>query len=122
MKLHLTTTQIAYHIQAYDQHNVTINGRVYAHNLLIMPGRLAPWPVENFECLQEQDFKSLLEWKPELILLGTGQQSRFPDMSLFAHVINQGIGIEVMNTQAACRTYSLLAAEGRQVMAALLFN
>ena len=122
MKLHLTTADISYHIQAYNQHSVTVNGRIYTHNLLIMPNHLAQWQIESFECLQEQDFENLLQWKPELILLGTGLQSRFPDMSLFANVINQGIGVEVMNTQAACRTYSLVAAEGRQVMAALFIN
>ncbi len=85
-----------------------------------MPEYLNDWDVENFEALKTTHFQQLCKLRPEVVLLGTGQKIRFPTSELLAPLINIGIGVEVMDTAAACRTYTILMAEGRQVVAALL--
>lgn len=64
----------------------------------------------------------ILEMQPEVVLIGTGHSLRFPEPHLLAPVIRQGLGYEVMDTQAACRTYNILANESRNVVAALLIE
>jgi uncharacterized protein len=76
--------------------------------------------VESFESLAAVHFEILLPHKPQLVLLGTGQTSRFPHPQVFSTLIENKIGFEIMSTPAACRTYTLLVAEGRQVAVALL--
>jgi uncharacterized protein len=72
------------------------------------------------ETLSIADFESLLDRKPELVVFGTGAKQRFPHPKLLASLTQKNIGVEIMNTQAACRTYNILMAEDRQVLAALL--
>lgn len=122
MKLHLTNSNATYQINAYDQHSVTINEQVYAHSLIIMPEYLTKWDIDNFDALMPAHFEPMCKLSPDLILLGTGKTLRFPKPELLASLLKQGIGIEVMDTPAACRTYTILVAEGRVVAAALMFG
>ena len=86
-----------------------------------MPDRIAEdWKVQNFEALVEDNTEALAALKPELVLLGTGDVLRFPDPRLLVNLTHAGIGAEVMDTRAACRTYNILAEEGRNVAAALI--
>lgn len=120
MKFHLEMSNGAYQIQRYDKESITVNEKVYTHNLIIMPRYLSNWPVESFDTLQQFHFEQVCSLCPQLVLLGTGRQLRFPSTALLVPLIDQGIGVEVMDTYAACRTYSVLVAEGRQVAAAVL--
>ena len=86
-----------------------------------MPDRLIEdWPVISDSQLEAQHFEMLLSDKPEIIILGTGIAHKFPDQSLLSQLTKMGIGIEVMDTRACCRTYNILVEEGRRVAAALL--
>ncbi|MBE9524560.1 MAG: Mth938-like domain-containing protein [Chloroflexi bacterium] len=78
------------------------------------------WPPINIEALLEQHLKILIELQPEVVLLGTGQNLRFPETGILAQLHNQQIGVEVMDTAAACRTYNILMTEGRFVVAGMI--
>ncbi len=121
LQLELNDTN-TYQIQRFDLNSVTINDKVYSHNLIIMPNYLNEWLVESFESLEARHFEQIRALNPEVVLLGTGQKIRFPSSELLRALINAGIGVEVMDTAAAIRTYLVLATEGRKVAAALLFK
>lgn len=100
---------------------MAVNGVRYEASLVVMPDRIADdWQVHHFELLAQDDIDALAALNPELVLLGTGDVLRFPDPRLLANLTRAGIGTEVMDTPAACRTYNILAEEGRNVAAALI--
>ena len=76
----------------------------------------------GFDALTETDLAALLEHEPEVVLLGTGATHRFPHPRLTRALAEAGVGVEVMDTPAACRTFNVLAAEGRKVVAVLLID
>jgi uncharacterized protein len=78
--------------------------------------------VGGFESLAQEDFAFLLDWKPEIVLLGTGSSIRFPHPRLTADLAAARSGVDVMDFQAACRTYNVLTAEGRRAVAALILS
>ncbi|MCK7500562.1 MAG: Mth938-like domain-containing protein [Comamonadaceae bacterium] len=95
----------------------------YEASLVLLPDRIAPdWVRGGFAALTEADLRRLLDFRPELVLLGTGARQRFPQPALLRPLIEARIGFEVMDLQAACRTYNILMGEGRRVAAALLFD
>jgi uncharacterized protein len=99
---------------------VAVNGLRYESSLVVLPDRIENWPVQNFEALTPEAIGALTLLKPELLLLGTGDTLRFPDSRFLADLAVAGIGAEIMDTRAACRTYNILADEGRHVAAALI--
>ena len=80
------------------------------------------WNCTRFEELTENHFALLVADKPELVLFGSGTRLRFPPPAFLRTLIEHRIGIETMDTLAACRTYNILAGEGRKVIAALLIE
>ena len=95
----------------------------YRENVVLTPETIATgWAHSGFEGLAEEDFAQLLAYKPEVVLFGAGAAIRFPHPRLTRALTDAGIGVEVMDTAAACRTYNILAAEGRSVVAALLLE
>lgn len=122
MKLQLETADGAYQIQRYTTDSITVNGQVYTTSLIVLPKQIRVWAVDNFASLTEVHFASLIPLQPEVVLLGTGTKIQFPALTLLAPLINQNIGVEVMDTPAACRTYNVLMAEERAVVAALLLG
>ena len=123
MKLQLDfNSNNTYQIQRFDFESVTINDKVYLNNIIIMPDYLNEWAVDSFDGLDVTHFEQLRAVNPEVVLLGTGKKIRFPSNELLIPLINAGIGVEVMDTAAAIRTYMVLSAEGRKVAAALLFK
>ncbi len=122
MKLHLETSVGTYQIQSVDSQSVTINNVVYTHSLILMPEHLEEWAVDSFDQLQVTHIEQILNLHPDLVLLGTGSRQRFTAPAVLAPLINARIGIEVMDTAAACRTYTILMGDGRVVAAALLFQ
>ncbi len=121
MKLHASALTHRHSFTGYGQGYVMVNGARHESSLIVLPERLQPWPVAGFEALAEEHFALLAELKPEVVLLGTGARLRFPHPRLTAALARARIGLEVMDLQAACRTYNILVAEERVVAAALLF-
>jgi len=93
------------------------------HSLVLdSRGRKMDWQCSRFEALQEAHFDQLAELQPELVVFGSGARLRFPPPVLLRRLMAQRIGLETMDTVAACRTYNILAGEGRHVVAALLIE
>ena len=90
--------------------------------VLSAPDLIIPWTPPDLIELSIDDLAAVLDRQPELILLGTGSHHRFPAPELSMYVMRQGVGLEVMDTAAACRTFNVLAAEGRRVAAALFLD
>ena len=122
MKLHLATATTENRFTGYGPGYVMVNNVRHEKNIIVLPERLMQWDVAAFEALSERDFEYLANLAPEIVLLGTGSDLRFPHPSLSQSLANARIGLEVMNTPAACRTYNILMAEGRKVAAALLLR
>jgi uncharacterized protein len=85
-------------------------------------GEKFDWNCERFEDLTAEHFARLAQTKPELVIFGSGTRLRFAPPALLRALMENRIGIETMDTLAACRTYNILAGEGRQVLAALLIE
>jgi uncharacterized protein len=120
MKFMLDNNTGGYAIQRYDVGVIIIAECSYRESLILLPDRVIEnWPPNSVNDLAEEDFHQLMELEPEIVLLGTGPQQQFPHPSLTQPLMQQRIGLEVMDTAAACRTYNILMAEGRRVAAAL---
>jgi uncharacterized protein len=105
----------------YGEGYVEVNRARHAESLVVSGDRLiTEWPARNVESLLADHIAAIVELKPEIVLLGTGSALRFPEPALLAPLYKAGIGVEVMDTPAACRTYNILLAEGRNVVAALI--
>lgn len=121
MKLQQSSLEGSNTFTACGEGYVDVNGKRYTTNVAVLPGLLLPeWTSATFETLSEADFSRLAELAPEILLIGTGKMLRFPAPALLQPLMAARIGYEVMDTHAACRTYSILVAEGRKVAAAIL--
>lgn len=121
MKLQSDPHSGANTITGYGDGYVEINQIPYANAVLLSSdGAISAWPVESFDSLEASDFDQMIALKPELILIGTGSRQRFPKPELLKSLISAKIGFEIMDSQAACRTYNILVGEGRQVLLALI--
>ena len=110
-----------FRIRSCGPEGVRVDGALYAGSLLLLPGRpVAPWAVAAGDALGPGDLEVFLAAAPELVLLGTGAALRFPEAAARAALLGRGVGLEVMTTAAACRTYNLLAQDGRRVAAGLI--
>ena len=85
-------------------------------------GEKFDWNCARFEDLTAEHFAQLAQTQPELVIFGSGTRLRFPPPALLRALMEKRIGLETMDTLAACRTYNILAGEGRQVLAALLIE
>ena len=100
---------------------VAVNGEKHIGSLVVSAaGVVRPWGVAGYESLEQSHFDELLELSPEVIVFGSGNSIRFPQPAWLQALYAKRIGVETMDTQAACRTYNFLAGEGRKVVAALL--
>ncbi|MDH4190029.1 MAG: Mth938-like domain-containing protein [Betaproteobacteria bacterium] len=127
MKLQLTvpagsTSTGLLSFTGYGNGYVLVNGARHNSNLIVTPDHLLGWDVAGFDALTEAHFAQLAGFAPEVALLGTGTTQRFPHPRLVAPLARARIGLEVMDTHAACRTYNILFAESRRVLAALLIS
>ncbi|MGI9215706.1 MAG: Mth938-like domain-containing protein [Hydrogenophaga sp.] len=122
MKLHADKADL-YAITAYGGDWVTINGQRHSSSLVLSStDGVTPWNCGRFDELTPEHFEALLAHRPELVLFGSGTRLRFARAALLQSLIAQRIGVETMDTAAACRTYNILAGEGRRVTAALLIG
>jgi uncharacterized protein len=105
----------------YGEGYVAVNGKRHEASLVVSGDRLVTdWPARALDELKPDHLAAIVELKPEIVLLGTGARFSFPEPSLLAPLYKAGIGVEVMDTPAACRTYNILLGEGRNVVAALI--
>ncbi|MDH5325736.1 MAG: Mth938-like domain-containing protein [Gammaproteobacteria bacterium] len=131
MRINQELDPSSYTIRSVNAHEITVmspagNGvgfeeRTLSNSFVIMPNRLiSDWPARHVEELSEPLLTQLKELDPELLLLGTGSRLVFPQAHVMAEFSDLGIGLEVMDSAAACRTYNILMHEGRHVAAAIL--
>ena len=121
MKLQSDPHSGANTITGYGDGYVEINKTPYAHAVVLSSnGAISEWSTQSFDDLETHHFAQLVDLKPELILIGTGKRQRFPKPELLKALISAKIGFEIMDSQAACRTYNILVSEGRQVLLALI--
>lgn len=110
-------------ISGYGPDWIGLNGEKFTTSLVVSSrGQRFAWDCTRFDTLGPQHFDLLAELQPELVLFGSGQQLRFPRPAWLQALVAQRIGVETMDTAAACRTYNILAGEGRHVVAALLLE
>ncbi len=130
MKLHLTTANNKQLITGYGDEQgrgwLEVNKKRYEHSLIILPDEIiTDWRVADFASLSSESFEAIAhlsstKLKLEVVLLGTGSKHQFAHPRLSRALIDAGISVEYMATDAACRTYNFLMAEGRAVAAALI--
>lgn len=122
MKLHLAQAPGQNMFTGYGPGYVAINNVRHERNLLMTSDRLIEWEISGFEALGAAQCEYLIALKPEIVILGTGATLRFPQPGLMSLFAAARVGLEVMDSPAACRTYNILTAEGRKVVAAILIT
>ncbi len=110
-------------ITAYSASTITVNDDIYNQSLVMTASTMhCPWPVTSLQQLNPESLAPILESKPVVVLLGTGEQQLFPEPQIFALFGQRGIGLEVMDNGALCRTFNILVAEDRDVTAAIILT
>lgn len=110
-------------ISRHGPDGVIVGGVAYTESVVVpWQGGVVPWPAKDFETLGTEHFAQLVALRPEVVVFGSGPRLRFAPPALLRPLIEARIGFETMDTAAACRTYNVLFAEGRSVVAALLFS
>lgn len=121
MKFSLDEGDSRFIIRSYEQGCIVVNEESFTRSFVITQQELIrDWSPQSFDDLEPDHLHQLTETKPEIVILGTGNQIQFPEPALQAIIMGCGIGLEIMDTAAACRTYNILSAEGRSVTAALI--
>lgn len=109
-------------ITGYKAGSVMINNEPHLKSLIIGPELLiSPWNVTKPSDLDENNLEIIIQQNPEIVIFGTGEKLVLPDPKIIALFAQHGIGLESMNTMAACRTYGILIAEGRKAIAGIIF-
>jgi len=121
MKLVREAGEGTYRIRSFEPGRLTVNETVYESSVALSLTELQhPWPVTDVSQLAVSDLDPVMALNPEIILLGTGETQCFPPRSVMRDVVSRQIGLEVMDTASACRTFNVLMAEGRRIVAALV--
>jgi uncharacterized protein len=120
--MQITRESTAAHvIRAYEPGRIRVGDRWLAGNVIVAPDQLIEeWSVGSLANLSLEDLEPAIALQPEIVLLGTGAQVVLPDVDLMAALAARAIGLEIMSTPAACRTFNVLVHERRRVAAALL--
>jgi uncharacterized protein len=110
-------------ITGYGPGWIAVNGERHITSLLIgVDGALTAWDCRSFDALTAAHFASIADSNPELLIFGSGHQLRFASTAVLRALLERRIGVETMDTGAACRTFNILAGEGRRVAAALILE
>ena len=108
-------------ITRHEPSRLWVGSQLYAHSIVVpWKGEVQAWDATSPEALTPDHFQRLLALQPELVIFGSGARLKFVSPALYRALIEKRVGIETMDTAAACRTYNVLASEGRSVVAALL--
>lgn len=122
MQLHLERPDYAYYLRGADGISARVNDRELHASFIVAPDALVEgWPVHDITTLAPEALEPLLALQPEMIVLGCGATQAFPPPATLAACLQRGVGLEAMTNAAAARTYSVLAGEGRRVVAAFIF-
>ncbi|MET0987475.1 MAG: Mth938-like domain-containing protein [Steroidobacteraceae bacterium] len=109
-------------VRSYSPGEVRIGEASYTRScVLAAQSIVTDWPPQSIDELQPEHLDTVFALQPELLILGTGPQQRFPSPVLISKVLARGVGLEVMDTGAACRTFNILIAEDRRAVAALFW-
>ena len=123
LKLHPSQASSRNVFTAYGPDYVSVNGLRFESSLVVLPEKIVEnWGVRDVQAMTAADVTGLIALNPEVVLLGTGKILRFPHVAVLRAIAAAGLGVEVMDTQAACRTYNILSEEGRTVAAALIIQ
>ncbi|MGH8317664.1 MAG: Mth938-like domain-containing protein [Steroidobacteraceae bacterium] len=110
-------------VRAYSRAQLRIGEELVRSSCIVSADRLiTDWPPARFEALAAEHLTAIFELQPEVVLLGTGERQRFPPADIRAAFAARGVGLEVMDLGAACRTYNILVQEERRAVAALFFD
>ncbi len=108
-------------IRSYDEGVIVVNNNNYTSSLVVSNHTLIEnWGVSHIDDLLDEHWLQLIETAPEVILIGTGKKLVFPHPSTYTLAIERGIGVEFMDSYAACRTYNILLSEDRPVIAGII--
>ena len=122
MQLNLERPDYTWYLRGADGSHALVNERVLEKSFVIAPESLVEdWPVTDAKAMTPADLEALFALSPEVIVLGTGPSQRFPSAAVMHACLSRSIGFEVMDNAAAARTYSVLAGEGRRVVAGFIF-
>ncbi|WP_025770922.1 Mth938-like domain-containing protein [Thioalkalivibrio sp. HK1] len=120
MKLH-SESRAKQRINAYGTGSITVNDQIFTGTIVLGADEvITDSPEKGIEDLGESTCERLRTLEPELVIVGTGEKHRILPATLFASLMSEGIGVDVMSTPAACRTFNILGSEGRKVIALLL--
>lgn len=112
-----------YQIRAYKPGQIQVNDEIYTRSLIVSPQVILPdWKPQEIADLMNEHLAVVYELSPAILLIGTGSKIYFPPIDIYGDLINHGIGVEIMDTAAACRTYNVLTSEDRNVVAALIIK
>lgn len=119
----LDNNQSAYQIVAYKPGHLKINETVYTKSVIVSPSMIMPdWSPQNIDELTQDTLNGIKALKPDVLLIGTGSKFVILPIEIYGELLNAGIGVEVMDTSAACRTFNALSSENRNVVAALVIQ
>lgn len=107
-------------VTGWQPTSVTINGRKFEQSIILTPEKVHEWPPASSMDLDQNGLAELLKYPADVYILGTGAQQRFPDTTLLLPFYRQGIGIEIMDSRAACQTFNVLVAEHRRPVAGII--
>lgn len=123
MPLDLDDNKALYQIRSYKPGMLRINEQTFTQSVIVTPDRLIEdWAPQTVSELTAASLLPVLQMKPDILLIGTGGTQVFLAAEIYGELINHGVGVEVMNTHAACRTFNALSAENRRVVAALIIR
>jgi uncharacterized protein len=123
VKLHSDPQSSQNTITGYGIGFVEVNKTPYSYALIVQPdGEVKAWSVEECQELSEEHFSMISALQPELVIVGTGKKQIFLNPKILQPLIRAKIGFEMMDSQAACRTYNILMGEGRKVLAAIILE
>lgn len=121
--LQLDENHAAYQIHAFQPGMIRVNEKTLRKSIIITPQQLIEdWPPQTIQELSFQSLAPIIPLHPDILLIGTGTTLVLLPIELYGELINQGIGVEIMDTSAACRTYNALSADNRNVAAALIIK
>jgi len=107
-------------ITSYGEGSFVINNEEYNGSIILSPNSVFKWEIESFENISTKELKYIEELNPEILIIGCGDTHQPIPIEIRKHFDDLNIGVEIMTTGAACRTYNVLLAEGREVIAALV--
>jgi len=119
----IDNNQARYQIRAYQPGQILVNEKLLTQSIIISANQLIEdWSPEQASEITEANLAQAIALQPSILIIGTGTIQTFISLEVYGNLLNQGIGVEIMNTAAACRTYNVLTAENRNVVAALVLK